>query len=280
MRIARKFGWLIVAAFVLISLAAAPRGAYAQTEPAQQSATDSQQAGSQQTTPAQPDSNQPDSRQTDSRQSDSHPHDSLGRRLTRETREAAGEEEDEKGVFKRSPSVRILGRALGVSVETASLLSVLFNFAIIAGLVIWLGRKYLPGMFRNRTAAIQRAMQEAQKASEDARRRLVDIEARLLRLDAEIGTMRDSAEKEAVAEEARIKAASEEEARKIVQSAEQEIAAAAKSARRDLTAYAADLAVGLAKKQIHVDAATDEGLVHDFSAQLSSAPSGPGKDAR
>ena len=187
---------------------------------------------------------------------------------------------DEKGIFKRSPSVRIIARALGVSVETASLLSVLFNFAIIAGIAIWLGRKYLPGMFRDRTAAIQRAIQEAQKAGEEARRRLADIESRLMKLDVEIGMMRDAAEKEGAAEEARIKAASEEEARKIVESAAQEIAAAAKSARRDLTAYAADLAVGLAKKQIHVDAPTDEALVHDFSAQLTSAPSGPGKDAQ
>jgi hypothetical protein len=32
-----------------------------------------------------------------------------------------------------------------------------------------------------------------------------------------------------------------------------------------LTAYAADLAVGLAKKQIHVDAATDQALVRGFA---------------
>jgi len=250
---------------MLMSLAAPSPIAHAQTQPAPQSVPDQPQA---------------DSHQTASQPSDQHQHDSLARRLTRETREAAGEEEDEKGVFKRSPSVRYIAHVLGISVETASLLSVLFNFAVIAGIAIWLGRKYLPGIFRDRTAAIQHAMQEAQKASEEARRRLADIESRLMKLDVEIGMMRDAAEKEAVAEEARIKAASEEEARKIVESAEQEIAAAAKAARRDLTAYAADLAVGLAKKQIHVDAATDETLVHDFSAQLTSAPTGPGKDAR
>jgi F-type H+-transporting ATPase subunit b len=265
MRITRKFASTGGAALILMSLAATPRSAHAQTEPAQQGATDSRQT---------------DAHSTDSHQTDAHQHDSLGRQLTRETREAAGEEEDEKGVFKRSPSVRYIAQILGISVQTASLLSVLFNFAVIAGIATWLGRKYLPGMFRDRTAAIQRAMQEAQKASEDARRRLADIESRLVKLDVEIGMMRDAGEKEAAAEEARIQASSEEEARKIVESAQQEIAAAAKSARRDLTAYAADLAVGLAKKQIHVDAATDEALVQDFSAQLTSASSGPGKDAR
>lgn len=254
---------------MMMSLATT-RTAHAQTQPAQQSAPDSQQAASQQA----------GSQQTDSQQSDPHQHDSLGRRLTRETREAAGEEEDEKGIFKRSPSVGYIAKALGVSIGTASLLSALTNFAIIAGIFIWLGRKYLPGAFRNRSAEIQRAMQEAQKASEEARRKLADIEARLMKLDVEIGMMRDAAEKEGTAEEARIKAAAEEDARKIIASAEQEIAAAAKSARRELTAYAADLAVGLAKKQIHVDATTDETLVHDFAGRLTSVQNGPGKDAR
>ena len=113
-------------------------------------------------------------------------------------------------------------------------------------------------------------MQEAQKASEEARRKLAEIEARLMKLDVEIGIMRDAAEKEGAAEEARIKAAAEEDARKIVVSAEQEIAAAAKAARRQLTNYAADLAVGLARKQIHVDAATDQALVRNFAGQLGA----------
>jgi F-type H+-transporting ATPase subunit b len=113
-------------------------------------------------------------------------------------------------------------------------------------------------------------MQEARKASEEANRRLAEIETRLSRLDAEIGNMRAVAEKEAVAEEARIKAAAEEDARKIVESAEQEITAAAKAARRELTAFAASLAVSLAAKQIKVDTATDQALVREFAKELST----------
>ena len=86
-----------------------------------------------------------------------------------------------------------------------------------------------------------------------------------------------SAETEGAAEEARIQAAAEEDARKIVLSAEQEVAAAVKAARRQLTAYAGDLAVGLARKQIHVDAATDQALVRNFAGQLGNND-GSGKD--
>jgi F-type H+-transporting ATPase subunit b len=203
---------------------------------------------------------------------------SPGRQLAHESKEAAGEEKDEMAEFKQSASVRLIARLTGLNLQQSYWLSVVLNFVVIAAVMVWAGRKYLPGMFRDRSAAIQKAMQEAQKASEEARRRLAEIESRLMRLDVEIGMMRDAAEKEGAGEEARIQAAAEEDARKIVTSAEQEIAAAAKAARRQLTAYAADLAVGLARKQIRVDAATDQALVRNFSGQLGASSDEPGRD--
>jgi F-type H+-transporting ATPase subunit b len=195
--------------------------------------------------------------------------------LVHETREAAGE--DETAEFKQSASVKAIARITGLSVSHAFLLSDLLNFAVIAVAIIWAGRKFLPGIFSARTAAIQKAMQDAQKASDEARRRLAEIESRLMKLDVEIGMMRNAAENDAAAEEARIQAAVEEDGRKIVESAQQEIAAAAKTARRELTAYAADLAVALAQKQIHVDAATDQRLVRNFAGELGSEGAGPEK---
>jgi F-type H+-transporting ATPase subunit b len=186
--------------------------------------------------------------------------------LSKMSREAA--HEDEQAQFKHSWLVKWLASVTGLSVDQAYWVCVLLNFAVIAGAVIYLSKKNLPGIFRNRTASIQKAMQEAKRASEDANRRLAEIETRLSRLDTEIGSMRTTAENEAVAEEARIQAAADEDARKIVESAGQEIAAAAKLARRELTAYAANLAVSLAAKQIKVDTATDQALVRGFSQEL------------
>ena len=171
-----------------------------------------------------------------------------------------------------------MARLTGLSLQWSYWLSLVLNFAVIAAVILWAGRKYLPGIFRDRTAAIQKAMPEAQRAGREPRQKLAEIESRLQKLDVEIGRMRDAAEQEAAAEEARIKAAAEEDARKIVSSAQQEIAAAAKAARRQLTAYAADLAVGLARKQIKIDAATDQALVRTFADQLESASESPGKD--
>src|SRR5262249_13384156 len=152
---------------------------------------------------------------------------------------------------KHSPAVQWVARVTGLSTESAFWLSFLLNFGVIFAAVVWVMKKNLPGVFRERTNSIQKGMEEARRASEDANRRLHDVESRLARLDSEIAAMREAADREMAQEEAHIRDAGEHEMRRIVESAEQEIAAAAKSARRELTAYAADLAVALARKQIH-----------------------------
>ena len=186
--------------------------------------------------------------------------------------------EDETAQFKHSASVQLLSRITGLSLDGAYWLAVILNFAIVVALIVWASKKNLPAMFRNRTASIQKSLEEARKASEDANRRLSEIESRLGHLDDEIHQMRVASEKEGAAEEERIKASAAEEARRISESASQEIAAAAKAARRELTAYAADLAVSLASKQIHVDTSTDQALVRRFAQQIST-DGGSGKKA-
>lgn len=181
----------------------------------------------------------------------------------------ANSESDPNAAFKHSGSVRMLSKITGLSVDGAYWLAVILNFAVVLGVIVWASRKYLPSMFRNRTTSIQRSLEEARQASEDAQRRLSDIESRLTRLDSEITEMKSKSETEGRAEEERITSAAAEDARRIMESAHQEIEAAAKAARRELTAHAADLAVSLATKQIHVDTATDEALLRRFAQQLS-----------
>jgi F-type H+-transporting ATPase subunit b len=204
-------------------------------------------------------------------QSEPAKQESFGQTLAKESKEAEGGGAEE---FKHAPAIQFLSHVTGLSLKGAWWVALLFNFAVIALVILWASKKFLPGVFRQRTSDIQKAMADAREASADANRRLGEIEARLSRLDSEIGAMRATAEKEAADEEARIRAAAEEDSRKIVEAAEQEIVAAGKQVRRELTAYAADLAVALAKKQIHVDAATDQQLVRGFAEQLSNGGKG------
>lgn len=195
-----------------------------------------------------------------------------GEQLAKTSKEAAGE--DEHGAFKHSPAVQWIARTTGLSLGAAYWVAVIFNFVIIAALIGWMVKAQVPQMLRNRTAGIQKGLEEARRNSEEAGRRLGDIESRLARLDGEIAGLRIAAEAEAAAEEERIRAAAEEDKRRVVEAAGQEIEAAGRLARRELKAYAAELAVSLAEKRIQVDPKTDRGLVHSFVDQLTGADGG------
>ncbi len=197
-------------------------------------------------------------------------HKGIGGQLAEETRESAGAEEEENVNLKHAAPIRWLARKIGWSVHATHLLLFSLNFALVVIIVFWAVRKYVPPMLHDRSQFIQRALEEARAASQDANRRLADIENRLRQLDVEIGRMQAAAEKEAEAEERRIHKAAEEDIRKVVLAAEQEIIAAAKLARRELTTHTADLAIALARKQINVDSNTDQVLVRTFASKLPS----------
>jgi len=198
-----------------------------------------------------------------------NPNSAISNELTKTSREAAGEEpEEENAQFKYSKAVHFIARHLGLSVRQTYWVSLVVNFGILGLFFYMLLRTKLPQAFRERTAAIQRGIREAQAASADAARRLSDIETRLARLDSEVAGIRASAEQEAAAEEERIRKAAEEDKQKIVQAAETEIAAAARNARRELKSYAASLAVDMATRKIRVDEPTNKTLVREFVDQL------------
>jgi F-type H+-transporting ATPase subunit b len=197
-------------------------------------------------------------------------HEGFGKQLAEETRESTGEDNEDNANLKHASPVRWMARKTGLSVHQAHMVALFINFAVVVVIIGWAAYKFLPALFRDRTAAIQRALEEARSASQDANRRLSDIENRLRELDVEIGRMQASAEKEAEAEEIRIQKAAEEDIRKVVLAAEQEIAAASKQARRELAAHTASLAIALATKQINVDSTTDQMLVRSFASTLAS----------
>lgn len=208
-----------------------------------------------------------------------------GRGAAEESEKKTKPAEDETEALRHSPLVRWIAEATGLTspsktseeneagLKKAYWICVFINFAIVVG-ALWVPlRKRLPGLFKGRTESIQQRMAEARQTSEEARARLAEVEGRLSRLDAEIAAMRHEADENARAEEKRSRAEAEEERRRIVAAAEQEIASAAAAARRDLKAYAGELAVDLAEKRIKVGPDADQALVREFTSLL-------GKDGR
>jgi F-type H+-transporting ATPase subunit b len=192
------------------------------------------------------------------------------RELTEASEKASleGEEEEEHAQLKQSPSVKWVARTLGTSPKTAYWILFIANFALLFGAIVFFARKSVPLMMRSRTQDIQKGIEDARKASAEATAKLSEIEARLAKLDGEVTALKNTAEADFSAEEARIKQQAEQDARHVIESAEQEIVAATRSAQRELKTFAAELAVNLAEKKIKVDPQTDEALVRGFVSQL------------
>lgn len=182
--------------------------------------------------------------------------------------------EDENEAFRHSPSVRAIGAKLGLNPEQAATAFTVLNFLVFAIFVGWFLRKTLPRAFRDRTSAIQKDLVQARSATEEASARLSSVEARLAKLDEQIAEMRAQAEKAAALDEQRIKASVEEEKKKILASAEQEIASATAQAHRMLKQYAADLAIEQAARKLSISAETDRLLVQDFARRLAGEKDG------
>lgn len=176
--------------------------------------------------------------------------------------------EDDEAALKHSAAVRMLSRATGLDVDTAYWMCLGINFLVLAVLVVMGLRSSLPKAFQDRSQSIARNIEEARNASREASSRLAEIEARLARIDTEIGQMRSHAETAGVQEEERVRIVAEEERRKIQASADQEIEAAANQVRRQLKQFAAELAVSLAEQKISISPATDRALIGDFAANL------------
>jgi F-type H+-transporting ATPase subunit b len=186
-----------------------------------------------------------------------------------------GESEDAEAALKQSEMVKKFGSLLGIkNPATAYWVFTFINFGILALALGTAIKKILPGLFRSRTASIQKSIEDARQASTEANARLSSIQERLAKLDAEIASIRSTAEEQGRAEEQRLLAATEEEKKKILQSAEQEIAAASASAQRDLKNFAAELAVSLAEKKIAVSESADRNLVREFTQSLGNGTRG------
>jgi len=144
------------------------------------------------------------------------------------------------------------------------------NFLLLAAGIGWLVRKHAPPFFRARSDAIQSGLAEARQLFEQAGERTRAVEARFARLDQEIAGLRASAAAELAAQHARLERESEEKIRKLLGQSEREMAAAARTARLELRAYAASLAVELAAERIPVrlTAQAHSALVGEFAGRL------------
>ncbi len=188
------------------------------------------------------------------------------------------EAEDQNEALKHSPMVKKLGGMMGMSTDAAATIFEVANFAVLALALGWVSAKALPKIFRDRTSSIQKELVDARTATEEASIRLNSVEERLSKLDGQIAEMRAQAEKDAVAEEERMRASLEVEKGRILAAADQEIASASLAAQRSLQKYAAELAIEQAARKLVVSAETDRLLVQGFARRLAGDDSTGGQN--
>src|SRR6266849_6427445 len=88
------------------------------------------------------------------------------------------------------------------------------NFAIVAGVIVWVFGKKLPPVFRKKAEAISSAITIATNAKAAADAQLREAEEKLANLQKEVAELRAYAEKEYAAEVKRLRAATQTDTQK------------------------------------------------------------------
>jgi F-type H+-transporting ATPase subunit b len=188
------------------------------------------------------------------------------------------EGQDSNDQYRKSKVVTTLGAKLGMNAEQSATAFEFVNFALLASAIGWVVVKVLPKAIRDRNSSIQKHLVDARTATEEARVRLNSVEARLAKLDDEIAAMQKHAEHEIAKEEQRIKTSVEDERKKILAAAEQEISVATLHAQKQLQQFAADLAIEQAARKLVITAETDRLLVQNFAQRLTGDDSKKGQN--
>lgn len=148
------------------------------------------------------------------------------------------------------------------------------NFAILAAGIIYLFVKVLGPALQSQQRQIADSLNQAHRRAEQAAEQAREIDARMAGLESEIAALREKARAEMQAEAERMQRDTTAQLAKIEQNAAQEIESAIKFARQEVKAYAAALAVDMARQRIaeSLDEPAQDRLVRRFTAGLTATP--------
>jgi F-type H+-transporting ATPase subunit b len=148
------------------------------------------------------------------------------------------------------------------------------NFALVAGVIVWLSVKKGPGFFGRRADVISSDIQKRAEAKKQAEQQLQDAETKLQNLEKEVADLRTTAQRESVAEAERIRNLTVTDAKKIDDAGKAEVDAAERAARLELKAFAANLAINGAESLLlkQLTPAAQEALINNFVKTLDGRP--------
>ncbi len=152
----------------------------------------------------------------------------------------------------------------------------LANFAILAGVLVYFLRSPIAAHLASRGTQIRQDLVTAAAMRETASAQLAEIARKLQTLPAELDALKAQGAQDVVAEQARIAQAAAVERERLIEQTRREIAARLRLARRELTAHAAELAIGVAEARIRRSITPEDQLrlVDRFTSQVARGAHG------
>jgi F-type H+-transporting ATPase subunit b len=144
------------------------------------------------------------------------------------------------------------------------------NFVILVGGLGYVLRKPLANFFLQRSASIQKSLDEGRKALEASQAQLQGVENRLSRIEEEMASFRTAAFEEMKAEREHLRGTTANEVEKMLESIRVQMEVATKQARLELRLFGAQQAVELARQMIgqRLDEAGQRRLVAQFVERI------------
>jgi F-type H+-transporting ATPase subunit b len=149
----------------------------------------------------------------------------------------------------------------------------LLNFGILVGVLVYFLRSPFAAYLISRSSQIRQDLVTAADMRAAATAQLAEIERRMQALPGELDALRRQGGEDVQAEQARIAKTAVEERTRLLDQTRREIETRLRVARRELTAHAAQLAVGVAEQRIRRAITPDDQarLLERYASQLREA---------
>jgi F-type H+-transporting ATPase subunit b len=154
-----------------------------------------------------------------------------------------------------------------------SIVAKLFNFAILAGTLVYFLRSPINQYLSDRGAQIRADLVKASEMKATASTQLAAIDRRMAALPAELDALRKTGADEVDAEEARIREAADKERARLLTQMSREIELRTKTAERELAKAASARAIDIATDYIQktITEADQARLVERYLSQVGAA---------
>ena len=146
----------------------------------------------------------------------------------------------------------------------------MFNFAVLAGILVYFLRAPIAGYLRSRSETIRKDLVEAASLRSSAEGQLTTIRTQLAKLPAELEALKRRGQEELAAEGVRMKEATARERDRLLERTRRDIDLQFRLARRALLEHTAELSISLARRRVEQTITSDDHrrLIEQYAAEV------------